>query len=124
MYPSSRISYATKYSLRIFLILLFSIFSYLSLPPHNLVVFTRRGLEKTPTYTVPAMETFQMSRPGAGSEELEQDEEVFLERIKQRMRRKLTEQRILSKPCFQDFDKWVYCSTLVSLECGKHLSFN
>ena len=96
----------------------------ISLPPHNLVVFTRRGLEKTPTYTVPAMETFQMSRPGAGSEELEQDEEVFLERIKQRMRRKLTEQRILSKPCFQDFDKWVYCSTLVSLECGKHLSFN
>ena len=46
-----------------------------------------------------------MSRPGAGSEELELDEEVFLERIKQRMRRKLTEQRILSKPCFQDFDK-------------------
>lgn len=69
------------------------------------MVFTRRGLEKTPTYTVPGMETFQMSRPGAGSEQLEQDEEVFLERIKLRMRRKLTEQRILSKPCFQDFDK-------------------
>ncbi|KAL9961377.1 hypothetical protein ACROYT_G030301 [Oculina patagonica] len=68
-------------------------------------VFTRRGLEKVPTYTVPPMETFQMSRPGASSEQPTQDDEEFVERIKQRMRRKLIEQRILSKPCFQDFDK-------------------
>ena len=46
-----------------------------------------------------------MSRPGASSEQPTQDDVEFLERIKQRMRRKLIEQRILSKPCFQDFDK-------------------
>lgn len=68
-------------------------------------VFTKRGLEKVPTYTVPPMETFQMSRPGASSEQPTQDDVEFLERIQQRMRRKLIEQRILSKPCFQDFDK-------------------
>ena len=53
------------------------------------------------------METFQMSRPGAGSDRLSMEDEEFLQRITQRMRRKLIEQRILSKPCFQDFDKWV-----------------
>ena len=68
-------------------------------------VFTRRGLEKAPTYEVPSMETFQMSRPGAGSDCLSMEDEEFLQRITQRMRRKLIEQRILSKPCFQDFDK-------------------
>ena len=68
-------------------------------------VFTRRGLEKSPTYQVPAMETFEMSRPGANSDRLSQKDEELLERITQRMRRKLIEQRILSKPCFQDFDK-------------------
>lgn len=69
------------------------------------VVFTRRGLEKIPTYGVPPMETFQMSRPGAESDQLTQMDEEVLERITQRMRRKLIEQRILSKPSFQDFDK-------------------
>ncbi|XP_073251609.1 uncharacterized protein [Porites lutea] len=69
------------------------------------MVFTRRGLEKAPTYEVPSMETFQMSRPGAGSDRLSMEDEEFLQRITQRMRRKLIEQRILSKPCFQDFDK-------------------
>ena len=53
------------------------------------------------------METFQMSRPGAESDQLTQMDEEVLERITQRMRRKLIEQRILSKPSFQDFDKWV-----------------
>ena len=53
------------------------------------------------------METFQMSRPGVGSDRLSMEDEEFLQRITQRMRRKLIEQRILSKPCFQDFDKWV-----------------
>ena len=53
------------------------------------------------------METFQMSRPGADSDQLTQNDEEILERITQRMRRKLIEQRILSKPSFQDFDKWV-----------------
>ena len=53
------------------------------------------------------METFQMSRPGADSDQLTQTDEEVLERITQRMRRKLIEQRILSKPSFQDFDKWV-----------------
>lgn len=67
--------------------------------------FTRRGLEKVPTYAVPPMETFQMSKPGESSDRLTQDDEEFLARITQRMRRKLIEQRILSKPCFQDFDK-------------------
>ena len=69
------------------------------------LVFTRRGLEKTPTYGVPPMETFQMSRPGADADQLTQNDEEVLERITQRMRRKLIEQRILSKPSFQDFDK-------------------
>ena len=68
-------------------------------------VFTRRGLEKTPTYGVPPMESFQISRPGAESDQLTQMDEEVLERITQRMRRKLIEQRILSKPTFQDFDK-------------------
>ena len=54
------------------------------------------------------METFQMSRPGAESDQLTQMDEEVLERITQRMRRKLIEQRILSKPSFQDFDKWVF----------------
>ena len=53
------------------------------------------------------METFQMGRPGAGSDRLSMEDEELLQRITQRMRRKLIEQRILSKPCFQDFDKWV-----------------
>lgn len=53
------------------------------------------------------METFQMSRPGVESDQLTQMDEEVLERITQRMRRKLIEQRILSKPSFQDFDKWV-----------------
>ena len=46
-----------------------------------------------------------MSRPGADSDQLTQTDEEVLERITQRMRRKLIEQRILSKPSFQDFDK-------------------
>ena len=58
------------------------------------------------------METFQMSKPGESSDRLTQDDEEFLERITQRMRRKLIEQRILSKPCFQDFDKWVLKSAI------------
>ena len=83
----------------------FSFTSYQFTPVIFSSVFTRRGLEKIPTYAVPAMETFQMNRPGADSDRLTQEDEEDLERITQRMRRKLIEQRILSKPCFQDFDK-------------------
>lgn len=74
----------------------------------SLAVFTSRGLEKAPTYKVPAMETFRMSKPGAKTSYANVDKEMFLERIMNRMRQRANERRVLAKPCFQDFDKYVF----------------
>ena len=70
-------------------------------------VFTIRGLEKVPTHKVPAMETFRMSKPGAKTGCSTSEKEMFLERIMHRMRQRANERRVLVKPCFQDFDKYV-----------------
>ena len=67
-----------------------------------IIVFTKRGLEKLPTFAVPASETFLMEKPGA-SKDLEITE--LLDLCLHRLRERTKQRRLLAKPCFQDFDK-------------------
>ena len=71
-------------------------------------VFTQPGLEKDPTHQVPPSEMYLVPKPGTMQNEFATDEHHKLyndtmtkwsDRVKQR--------RVLVKPVFQDFDKYV-----------------
>lgn len=69
-------------------------------------VFTRRGLEKSPLAVLPPAEVFRMPKPGTcdwSKASLENQQKV--EEAMHKMRQKTNQRRILTKPCFQDFDR-------------------
>jgi len=70
------------------------------------VVFTQRGLEQVPTYKVPSMEVFEMSKEGTRAiTSLPSQTQDRLGQIMHFMRERANQRRVLAKPCFQDFDK-------------------
>ena len=69
-------------------------------------VFTRRGLEKTPKAVLQPVEDFLMPKPGTTNwQNEEEDKKEALNKVMQKMRQKTNQRRILTKPCFQDFDR-------------------
>ena len=70
-------------------------------------VFTQRGLEKNPTLVLPPVEVFHIARSGAIEWESQPSEkkEKFKEVI-HKMKQQVKQRRILTKPFFQDFDRW------------------
>ncbi|CAB4016979.1 uncharacterized protein LOC110234356 [Paramuricea clavata] len=86
-------------------------------------VFTKRGLEKIPTFAVPSSETFLMDKPGARTD-LEATE--LLDQCMHRLRERTKQRRLLAKPCFQDFDKHNNGHVTKSQfrQCLQHLELN
>ena len=71
-------------------------------------VFTRRGLEKTPTFSVPSSENYIMNKPGKINwETVNESRRDILDSVMARMRETAKQRRVLAKPCFQDFDRLV-----------------
>lgn len=69
-------------------------------------VFTQRGLEKTPKAVLQPVEDFLMPKPGTTNwENEEEDKREGLNKVMHKMRQKTNQRRILTKPCFQDFDR-------------------
>jgi len=69
-------------------------------------VFTQRGLEKTPQAVLPTAENFMMPKPGTTDWcNQDGDKKDALEKVMHKMRQKTNQRRILTKPCFQDFDR-------------------
>lgn len=69
-------------------------------------VFTKRGLEKLPTFAVPSSDTFLMDKPGVskGVDSIAEKAEL-LDQVMHRLRQRTKQRRLLAKPSFQDFDK-------------------
>lgn len=69
-------------------------------------VFTKRGLEKRPTFAVPSSDQFLMDKPGVNRtlDSISQKANL-LEEVMYRLRQRAKQRRLLAKPCFQDFDK-------------------
>ena len=71
-------------------------------------MFTQRGLEKTPTAVLPAAETYHMPKPGTTQwDAVQTDKQKQFEQVMENMRLKTNQRRILAKPCFQDFDRYI-----------------
>lgn len=72
----------------------------------KLLVFTKRGLEKRPTFAVPSSDQFLMDKPGVNRtlDSISQKANL-LEEVMYRLRQRAKQRRLLAKPCFQDFDK-------------------
>jgi len=69
-------------------------------------VFTQRGLEKTPKAVLQPVEDFLMPKPGTTDwENQDQGKKEALDKVMHKMRQKTNQRRILTKPCFQDFDR-------------------
>eukprot|EP00795_Rhopilema_esculentum_P008232 gene8232-14169_t len=88
------------------------------------IVFTKRGLEKTPRYTVATSKEFVMQKPGTINwESTSAEKRQILDSAMSRMRETAKQRRVLAKPCFQDFDrhnkgyvtKSQFCQCLTSL---------
>ncbi|XP_070544504.1 uncharacterized protein [Ptychodera flava] len=71
-------------------------------------VFTQvePNLEKTPTASVPAQESFLMSKPGTVIwSNASPESTMIVDAVMDRMRQRAVQRRVLAKPCFQDFDR-------------------
>lgn len=69
-------------------------------------VFTKRGLEKTPKAVLQPPEDFIMPKPGTSDwERQETEKKESFNKVMHKMRQKTNQRRILTKPCFQDFDR-------------------
>lgn len=69
-------------------------------------VFTQRGLEKTPKAVLQPVEDFLMPKPGTRNwESQDEDKKTALNKVMDKMRQKTNQRRIITKPCFQDFDR-------------------
>lgn len=74
--------------------------------PFSQTVFTRRGLEKTPTAVLPPAAAYHMPKRGTTDwSQVSAGEQEKFDQVMEKMRQKTNNRRILTKPCFQDFDK-------------------
>lgn len=88
------------------------------------VVFTKRGLEQAPNYKVQPSTEFAMQKPGTidWSSVADKKTQIF-DSAMSRMKQVAEKRRVLTKPCFQDFDrhnrgyvtKSQFCQCLTSL---------
>ncbi|XP_062506736.1 uncharacterized protein LOC134183259 [Corticium candelabrum] len=69
-------------------------------------VFTQPNLEATPTHCVPNVDKFTVTRLGERDwRDVSERERDVLEGALIRLREKTRQRRVLTKPCFQDFDR-------------------
>ena len=71
-------------------------------------VFTQPKLEKAPTYQVPRSEMFCVPKPGTVDwTNASEDHKSIVDSTLERLRQRMNQRRVLAKPVFQDFDKYV-----------------
>jgi len=70
------------------------------------LVFTKRGLEKLPSFKLPPSSEFTLVKPGTMDWNKTTNDKVELfDAAISRMREITKQRRVLAKPCFQDFDR-------------------
>lgn len=71
-------------------------------------VFTQPCLEKDPNYNVPPQEIFRVPKPGTVDwNQSSEDHRSIFDATMDRLRQRTNQRRVLTKPVFQDFDKYV-----------------